>query len=287
MRTTLSFVVAVAVLGCGSKSTETQATGSGTGTAAGTGAAVAPASTGTHVFVDDADVATVTAAQVASWPRVDTLVPEAARRLGKWQAIYIKGAKPQVSELNKPFETYRDYVPALFPGEGGKISFGLFDPVELGKKGKPALQEDGVLELRIKLAGDTGRGENDHGGGSATDPAELQLKIKTAKGEQILTGEKLLALPREAMPGGGGDAKGWKLVALLEVAGVKTWDKLLLKDAAGLSLTIEHKDLDDKTVPFVKLNRQGSLRSWIFKQQGEGWTPSGDLRALTSIEVLK
>lgn len=146
MRTTLSFVVAVAVLGCGSKSTETQATGSGTGTAAGTGAAVAPASTGTHVFVDDADVATVTAAQVASWPRVDTLVPEAARRLGKWQAIYIKGAKPQVSELNKPFETYRDYVPALFPGEGGKISFGLFDPVELGKKGKPALQEDGVLE---------------------------------------------------------------------------------------------------------------------------------------------
>ncbi|MBL0219816.1 MAG: hypothetical protein IPQ07_38875 [Myxococcales bacterium] len=287
MRTTLSFVVAVAVLGCGSKSTETQATGSGTGTAAGTGAAVAPASTGTHVFVDDADVATVTAAQVASWPRVDTLVPEAARRLGKWQAIYIKGAKPQVSELNKPFETYRDYVPALFPGEGGKISFGLFDPVELGKKGKPALQEDGVLELRIKLAGDTGRGENDHGGGSATDPAELQLKIKTAKGEQILTGEKLLALPREAMPGGGGDAKGWKLVALLEVAGVKTWDKLLLKDAAGLSLTIEHKDLDDKTVPFVKLNRQGSLRFRIFKQQGEGWTPSGDLRALTSIEVLK
>ncbi len=287
MRTTLSFVVAVAVLGCGSKSTETQATGSGTASGAGTGTAAAPATTGTHVFVDDADVATVTAAQVASWPRVDTLVPEAARRLGKWQAIYIKGGKPQVSELNKPFETYRDYVPALFPGEGGKISFGMFDPVELGKKGKPALQEDGVTELRIKLAGDSGRGENDHGGGSATDPADLQLKIKTAKGEQVLTGEKLLAIPREAMPGGGGDAKGWKLVTLLDAAGVKAWDKLLLKDAAGLSLTIEHKELDDKTVPFVKLNRQGSLRFRIFKQQGEGWTPSGDLRALTSIEVLK
>ena len=38
---------------------------------------------------------------------------------------------------------------------------------------------------------------------------------------------------------------------------------------------------------FVKLNRQGSLRFRIYKQQGEGWTPGGDLRELISIEVLK
>ena len=66
-----------------------------------------------------------------------------------------------MSELNKPFETYRDYVPALFPGEHGTVSFGMFDPVELGKKGKPALREDGIVELRIKLAANSGRGENE------------------------------------------------------------------------------------------------------------------------------
>ena len=281
MRSGLSFVLALALCGCGSKSTENQQTGSGSGPP------VAPVATGTHMFVDDKDVATVTAAQVATWPRVDSFLPESARRLGKWQAISIKNAKPQPSTLDKPFEAHRDYIPALFPGPDGGISFGMFDPVELGKKGKPALQEDGVLEVRVKLTADSGRGENDHGGGSAIDPQDLKLLIKTPKGEQVLTGDKLLAIPRELMPGGSGDAKGWKLLTLLDAGGVKTFEKLLLTDAAGLTLTIERKDVDDKTVPFVKLNRNGLLRFRIYKQQGEGWTPAGDLKELVSIEVLK
>lgn len=282
-----SAVLALALvsIGCGSKDKAPDpGAASGAGSASGTTPAAAP---GTHVFVGDNDVATVTLEQVASWPRVDTLVPESARRLGKWEAIYIKSGKPKVSEINKPFEQYRDYVPALFPGEGGGVSFGMFDPVELGKKGKPALREDGVLELRIKVASDDGRGQNDQGGHTATDPQNLKLEVKTKAGTQTLTGDKLLAIPREPMPGGGGDAKGWKLAVILDAAGVKEWKKVLLMDEAGLSLTIEKKDLDDKTVPFVKLNRQGSLRFRIFKQQGEGWTPSGDLRALKSIEVLE
>ena len=279
MRTGLSFVVALALCGCGSKSSETESTGS-----AGT---AAPVATGTHMFVDDKDVATVTAQQVAAWPRVDSFLPETARRLGKWQAISIKNAKPQLSTLDKPFEAHRDYIPALFPGPGGGISFGMFDPVELGKKGKPALQEDGVLEVRVKLASDSGRGENDHGGGGSVDPQDLKLSIKTPPGEQVMTGDKLLAIPREQMPGGSGDAKGWRLVTLLEAEGVKTFEKLLLTDAGGLTLTIEKADLNDKTVQFVKLNRQGSLRFRIYKQQGEGWTPAGDLKELVSIEVLK
>ncbi|MEO7094883.1 MAG: hypothetical protein ABI175_16610 [Polyangiales bacterium] len=281
MRIGLSFVVALALCGCGSKNNETPGPGSGTGTA------TAPAATGAHMFVDDKDVSTVSAAQVASWPRLDSFLPETARRLGKWQAISVKTGKPQMSTLDKPFEAHRDYIPALFPGPDGGISFGMFDPVELGKKGKPALQEDGVLEVRVKLMTDSGRGENDHQGGSAVDPQLLKLTIKTPKGEQVLTGDKLLAIPREVMPGGSGDAKGWKLVALLEAEGVTTFEKLLLTDAAGLTLTIEHKEIDDKNVPFVKLNRQGSLRFRIYKQQGEGWTPAGDLRELVSIEVLK
>ncbi len=280
MRTGLPFVLALALCGCGNKSSEPQA-------GSGSAPTVAPVATGTHLFVDDKDVATVTVAQVASWPRLDSFLPESARRLGKWQAISIKNAKPQPSTLDKPFEAHRDFIPALFPGPDGGISFGMFDPVELGKKGKPALQEDGALEVRVKLLADSGRGENDHGGGSAVDPQQLKLTIKTPKGEQVLTGDKLLAIPRELMPGGSGDAKGWKLVTLLEAEGVTTFEKLLLTDAAGLTLTIEKKDLDDKTVPFVKLNRQGSLRFRIYKQQAEGWTPAGDLRELVAIEVVK
>ena len=284
MRIALCFALLVGISACGSKDKAPDpGAASGAGPASGTPAVAS----GAHVFVGDKEVATITAADVAAWPRVDTLVPEAARRLGKWEAIYIKSDKPKVSEINKPFEQYRDYVPALFPGEGGGISFGMFDPVELGKKGKPALREDNVLELRVKVAGDDGRGQNDHGGTTATDPQNLKLEVKTKAGAQTLTGDKLLAITREAMPGGGGDAKGWKLATILEAAGVKTWKKLLLMDEAGLSLTLEAKDMDDKTVPFIKLNRQGSLRFRIFKQQGEGWTPSGDLRALKSIEVLE
>lgn len=287
MRTWWSFVVAISLLGCGSKSSDTQGSGTGTGSASGAPPAT-PASSGTHLFVNDKDVGAVTPEQVASWPRVDTLVPEEARRLGKWQAITIKSGKPKPSELENPFQTYHDYAPALFPGPDGKISFGMFDPVELGKHGKPALQEDGVVELRIKLAGDSGRGENDPGGHTATDPQELKLTVKTPKGEQILTGDKLLAIPRETMPGGGGDAKGWKLGAVLDAVGVKAFAKVRLTDAAGPTLTLEKADFSDpKTVPFIKLNRQGSLRFRVYKQQGEGWQPAGDLRALSMIEVLE
>ena len=283
-----SLVLALALLtACGKKDRDDGSTPPGSGTASGTAAQPEPKpAPGTHVFVDDKDVATVTAEQVATWPRLDTLVPEPARRLGKWQAIHLKTGKPAMVELNKPFEQYRDFVPALFPGEGGTISFGLFDPVELGKKGTPKVREDGVVEVRIKLA-DDGRGMNDHGTQAVVDPQNIKLEIKSKAGAQTLTGEKLLAIDREAMPGGGGDAKGWKLATLLEAGGVKTWKKLVLLDEGGVNLILESKDLDDKTVPFVKLNRQGSLRFRIFKQQGEGWTPSGDLRALKSIEVME
>lgn len=281
MRTRLSLVVALVLAACGSKSSDKPEPGSGTGSAP------VPVPTGTHLFVDNKDVAAVTAAQVASWPRLDSFLPETARRLGKWQSITVKNAKPQPSTLDKPFETHRDFIPALFPGPDGGISFGMFDPVELGKHGKPALQEDGVLEVRVALQADSGRGENDHQGGEAIDPQNIKLSIKTAKGEQILSGDKLLAIPRELMPGGSGDAKGWKLVALLDAEGVKTFEKLLLTDAGGLTLTIEKKDISDKAVPFVKLNRQGSLRFRIYKQQGEGWAPAENLKELVAIEVLK
>ena len=64
------------------------------------------------------------------------------------------------------------------------------------------------------------------------------------------------------------------------------YGKLVLIDAAGTSLTIAKTDFDDKTtIPFIKLNRQGSLRFRMLKKQGDGWQYAGDLRALSTIKV--
>lgn len=282
---THAVLIALVLAGCGGKKDE-EAPLPAQPTPAPVGSQAAPAKPGTvQLFVDDASVATVEVAAVKDWPRLDSLLPEGARRLGKWQAIATKGAK--TAELAKPFETYRDYVPALFPGEGNTISFGLFDPVELGKRGKPALREDAITELRVKLDASGMRGGNDHGGGEVIDPAKVELVIKTSAGEKKLTGQQLLGLEREAMPGGGGDAKGWRLDTILTAAGVKTFEKIMLYDAGGTTLPLEKKDMDANTIPFIKLNRQGSLRFRLYKKQADGFQAAGDLRALTKIDIVK
>jgi hypothetical protein len=283
MRTS-AVVIALLLLGCSGKQDEETKLAAPTAPPPGTPAP--PATAGLQLFVDDAAVAKVDVAAVKDWPRLDTLLPEGARRLGKWQAISTKGAK--TAELAKPFETYRDYVPALFPGEGGTISFGMFDPVELGKRGKPALREDAITELRVKLDASGMRGANDHATSEVIDPAKVELVVKIASGEEKkLTGVQLLELAREPMPGGGGDAKGWQLDVILTAAGVKTYEKLILVDAGGTTLPIEKKDIDANTIPFLKLNRSGVLRFRLYKKQADGFQAAGDLKALTRIEIIK
>ena len=242
-----------------------------------------------EIFVDDKPVGKLALPQVSTWPRLDALLPVSARRLGMWDDVYLKGKSAKPSELHKPSATYPELVPAVFPGADGTPSFGMFDPVELAKHGKPALREDGVTEIRVKLAQNSGRGEHDSGEGGGGDPTQLKLTIKTAKGEQVIEGAKLLAMPRSPMPGDDSkDPKGWPLTAILDTAGVKTFERMLLTDAAGMNLTLEKADFDPKTsVPFIKLNRQGQLRFRVFKKQGDGWQASGDLRALVSIQILK
>lgn len=261
--------------------------GAGTGTAAGTGSgpAVAAVAPGTvEIFVDDNSVAKVTTEQIAKWPRLDSLLPEGARRLGTWQTVYLRGASDKPAELNRPSTTYPELVGALFPGDDGKPSFGMFDPVELAKHGKPGLRQDGLREIRVvRSKGE--RGGEHQGGGAGEDPLKLVLKIQTPGGEKSLTGEKILAIPREAMPGNA-DTKGWPLTKLLAAAEITKFTKLVLIDAAGTSLSIDRKDFDDKTtIPFIKLNRQGSLRFRMLKKQGDGWQYAGDLRALSTIKV--
>jgi hypothetical protein len=256
--------------------------GPGTGSAPAITPAPAPGTV--EIFVDDKSVAKVGKDQIAGWPKLDSLVPEEARRLGTWQTVYLRGSGAKPAELNRPSATYPELVGALFPGDDGKPSFGMFDPVELAKHGKPGLRQDDLKEIRIVRS--KGERSGDHqGGGASEDPMKLVLKIQVGGKERDLTGEKILAIPRESMPGNP-DTKGWPLTKLLAAAEVTKYSKLVLIDAAGTALTIEKKDFDDKTaIPFIKLNRQGSLRFRMLKKQGDGWQYAGDLRALSTIKV--
>jgi hypothetical protein len=177
-------------------------------------------------------------------------------------------------------------VPALFPGPEGKPAFGMFDPVEHAKKGKPALESDAVREIRIKISAEGRGGDHQGGTGDGADPSKLVIDIKTAAGESKLTGAQLLALPREPMPGNA-DTKGWRVTQLLEAAGIKKFEQIILTDAnGGTSVIVDRKDLaDGKTVPFIKLNKQGTLRLRVMKQSGTAWQPAGDLRSLSKITV--
>lgn len=246
-----------------------------------------PAAPSVQLFVDNAPVGTIALDQVKLWPRVDSLVPTSARHLGSWQDVYLRGKGDKPTELHQPTASYPDYVPALFPGADGKPAFGLFDPLELSKHGNPAVREDDVTQVRIKLADRGSHGQNEQGNSAITDPKDLKISIKSASGTQTLSGDKLMAVPREPMPGDK-EPRGWTLATVLKTAGITTYEKVLLTDQAGLNLTLEKQDLDPaKSIPFIKLNRQGSLRVKVFRKQGDTWQGTGDLRGLVAIEILK
>jgi hypothetical protein len=255
---------------------------------AGSGSAVAPAAaTQVDVYVDDQAVAHIPLAALQSWPRVDQLLPTNARRLGTWDDVFIKGSSPKPAQLHRPSDTYPQLVPALFVAEDKTPSFGMFDPVELAKHGKPEVVENGVSEVRIKLQQGGGRGEHDQSDGVAADPAQMKIAVKTPKGQSTLDGAKLLAVAREPMPGADGEARGWTLATLLKTAGIEKFEKISLSDATGLNLVLEKADFTGDSIPYVKLNRQGSLRLQVYKKAGTGWQRSGDLRGLVAVEVLK
>jgi hypothetical protein len=278
-RNALLLVATLAAVGC-KKSDDKPAAAKGSGSAI-----AAPIAAGIQIFVNEEVITTVTLDQLKTWPRLDTLVPVEARRLGTWQGIELVGAKPVM--IKQPSSTHPDLVPAVFLGDKGP-AFGMFDPVELAKKGTPAVREDGVTEVRVSTATGTGRGENEHGDGGGTDPTKLELKIKSKAGDKVLTGEKLIAMPREAPPGDADSHAGWRLLTILEQQGIKAPKRLLLTDAKGTNLTLEAQDLDPATaVPFLKLNRQGTIRFRVFRKQGETWQMGSDLRGLTTIEVLQ
>ncbi len=244
---------------------------------------VAPA---VKITVDGQVGATLGVDAVKNYPRLDSLVPVAARRVGTWESIEIVGAADPTT-IKSPSSAYPDRVAALYLGDKG-VAFGMFDPVELAKHGKPELAHQSVKELKLTLAKNSGRGENDHGDGGGTDPTKLVLEIKTKKGTQKLEGTKLLEMTREAPPGDADSHAGWRLLTVLDAMGIKSPKRLLLTDASGTNLTLEKQDLDPASaVPFLKLNRQGTIRFRVFRKQGETWQMGSDLRGLTTIEILE
>jgi hypothetical protein len=273
MRTSLHLLVIVAAAACGGHTDDQPK------------APPKPvASEGLEVFVGDKSVAKLTPAQLASWPRLDTLVPEDARRLGTWTKLELEtGGAP--SALERPSTNHPDKVPVVFPGANNRPAFGMFDPVELAKHGQPALRVDDLRAIRIAVSKSERGGDHQGGTGEGVDPTKLVVAIKAAAGERQLTGAEILKLPRESQPGNE-DTKGWRLQQFLEAAGVKTYKSIVLIDAAGTALPLDPQDLDPQAaIPFIKLNKQGQLRFRLFKKQGTGWQPGADLRALTTIQI--
>lgn len=285
----LAVAVAVAMTGCDQKDTPAPGRAApakpiepGSGSMTAPGPTLAPVAEGVDILINDTVVTHVTSAQVAKWPRVDSLIPETSRRLGTWQRIVVKSASGD-HDLDRPSASYPEMVPVLFPGSDGRPAFGMYDAVELAKHGKPGTQTAAVRSLRIVQSTEARGGE--HQGGAPADPAALVLVIKTATGDKKLTGEQILAVPRDPAPGND-DIKGWSVNKLLAAAGITKYKRLTLIDAAGTSLPLGRDDFDDKSsVPFIKLNRQGTLRFRLMKKQGSGWQTAGDLRALSTIKV--
>jgi hypothetical protein len=249
------------------------------------GTAAAPAADGSvEIFVDEGSVAKLAAKDLAAWPRLDTLVPHDARRLGTWQAIsFTTTAEPK--KLDRPAQAHPDMVPVVFPGKDGKAAFGMFDAVEYAKKGEPAFRVDNVVSLRLELSKQERGGEHQGGGGEGADITKLVLEITTKDGKKQLTGPEILKLPRESQPGND-DTKGWRITQFLEAAGVKDYTTVTLFDGTGASLPLAKKDLDPAThVAFVKLNKSGVLRFRMFEKQGTGWAAGADLRGLAKIDV--
>lgn len=249
-----------------------------------------PAPAGVGLFVNETKITELDRTKAEAWPRLDSLLPAEARRYGTWEAISGKaGATGAAFEIKKPGSTYGALVPAIYPAASGKgVSLGLFDPVELAKKGAPKVSHDELTELRVGLDKSGMRGQNDHQGGDAIDPNTLKLEIEAGGTTVTLTGAQLLALPRENAPDDdSGEHKGWSLAALLTAAKVPAAKRVLLS-GEEMNLTLEEEDIDPKkAVPFIKLNRQGSLRFRVYKKQGDGWAMGADLRGLRKVQVLQ
>lgn len=265
------------LLACGGKKKEEAGGGSASG-GGGTGSApIAVDDNRVDIVVDGASVANIEGKDLASYPRLDALVPEEDRRLGTWDKLVFTAASP--TTLERPAQQHPDKVPVIYAGKDGKPAFGMFDPVELAKRGEPAFKVEAVKKIEITLSKMERGGQHQGSTGEGVDPTKLVVKI----GDKQITGPEILKLPREPQPGNE-DTKGWRVQQFLEAAGVTKYQSITLVDASGATVPLTKKELEG-SVAFIKLNKQGALRFRMYTKKGEGWESGADLRALTRIDI--
>jgi hypothetical protein len=254
-------------------------------TGPGSGTAVAPAADTVAVYLNDQQVAMIDAARLASWPRIDAVVPVAAQQLGTWTSMTVKGKNP--TEIAQPAAKYANNVPVLYPGPDGP-TLGWFDLVDLANKGAAKATFAGVTEIRIMRDEDSDRGMNEDGTAVKDfDPAQIDIAIDGGA-VPVLAGKDIIAMQREAPPNGDTQTQGWKLTTLLDAAGIKNPPKVLLTDESGTSVTLTAAELDPAvSIPFLKLNKKGQLRFRVYTKQNDGWQLGGNLKGLSSIKVVK
>ena len=95
-------------------------------------------------------------------------------------------------------------------------------------------------------------------------------------------------MAKVAPPVGDTETTGWDVASLLHDLDIPLTAKVIVTDKSGASVTMTKAELDPaKSVAFMKLNRSGNLRFRLFqKNKGGGWNIAGELRGVTTIELL-
>jgi hypothetical protein len=101
-------------------------------------------------------------------------------------------------------------------------------------------------------------------------------------------GEDLAKIKTVTAPQGDTSTPGWDVASVLAAEKITPTAKLIVTDEGGATVTITAKQLDPKTdLAFMKVNKQGQIRFRLFeKNSGGGWDVAGELRGVTTIELL-
>jgi len=246
------------------------------------------------------------------WTPVADLLPAAAKDTKSWHALEVHTAAGRVTTMGDPAATQPGMIPALFPGDDG-VDFGMFSADALAKHGAPTSVEHHITDVRVALAapdpngagsasgsdgsganGGSGSGNGEGNGSNRTasadgpDVSNVKLTIKQKAGDLEVSGNDLLKIAKTTAPIGDTTTEGWDVAAVLASRQIKPTAKVVITDESGTSVTMTAKQFDPKTdLAFMKINKQGQIRFRLFeKNPGGAWDVAGELRGVTTIELL-
>lgn len=256
------------------------------------------------IFQDDRQIAT--SATLGATPRPLVEVAPGVPAPETWLAVVVFDAAGRASTTVAPSKNQPDAAAALAAGPDG-VTFGfarggkLDAPVARVTKVVIKTKDDrGAIAAELKAKGDGGHGGGDSAGGghegghdhgAAERPvptAAVKIEVKSAAGDSVLTGDKLVGLPEAHAPAGDTTTPGWSFVDVLGAAGLGGAKVVNVFDDNNATLRLEGDDFDPaKTIVFLKMNRNGEFRLRRFGKQGDAWTMTGELRGLRKISVVK